>query len=162
MLRDEIVRWFIVTAVVTGCGGETSSTGTGSVTGSGGSGGGRSDASVLGGGGRGSGSGGSSRGGLGAGGKMGIGAGGIGIGGQSGTGGLRDGGCHLFVYMAPGCNGTVQPVCDDGLPPPPPCEVPVCACDGTLTLGCGYYEKPYRYTGLCRPSDAGTDGDATP
>jgi hypothetical protein len=96
----------------------------------------------------------------GAGGSSGSAGNGGGAGGSILDAGLDSGVCAppaQLGYVMPGCNGTVQPVCEvfnnDA------CASIGCGCNGqTISGACGWFFEPYAYGGEC--NDAGPDASA--
>jgi len=54
---------------------------------------------------------------------------------------------RVWRYETPGCGAEANPVC--GVSGGDGCLAFVCGCDGEILMGCDYFEKPWRASGLC-------------
>lgn len=50
-------------------------------------------------------------------------------------------------YIEPGCD--FPPPIGACLPPPPPCAMDYCSCEGENVIGCGQVGEPYAHEGVC-------------
>lgn len=50
-------------------------------------------------------------------------------------------------YIDPGCD--FPPPIGACLPPPPPCAMDYCSCEGETVIGCGQVGEPYAHEGAC-------------
>lgn len=50
-------------------------------------------------------------------------------------------------YIDPGCD--FPPPIGACLPPPPPCAMDYCSCEGETVIGCGQVGEPYEHEGAC-------------